>query len=870
MVRHSAGVCIVLLSACSPPQADPATPRQCSSTVVIETQSDLDAFGDTTCVLGDLIIGRTVENFCSNLTPPFRAFDLSKAFRSLESVSGEIRFTDVAIGPKVSFPALKSTSKVEICHDEGETEFDFPLLERGSVIAPKPASLNLPSLVQSDEIRINIVGSEFKLPRLATARRLHVGQFSKLVMPKLNEVSESLNLGMSYNRQKSASVVLAPVLETVKMLTVFSAFGEGCSGQKTLFPKLKNVVGNATFGIRNTEGCKLELRELETIGGRLGFDPKDGALDVSLPKLLEADEIQFGKFTKGFDAPVLEKLKTLRVFTGNQLERLSLPNVKNVTFLSIQSNANLKIVELNALESVPFRFEWRGETHPEIRASIPLTNAGELILQGTSLRDWPFPFLQSANSLVVKQNPNLEHATSKELNKFSNSVVACANGGSRPCSFKAPRAEEMKYRKSSYREGSKAYGFYGIRDFMALSMGKGVSEEELKRSAERALRRFKKKYRIELKSGDLFTAFSGGIPASSSKFVSVNPSIVAYLFDKRRPRELRRIVLYRWNSDATQLKVVGEMKLPRPKPGQPQAKVYMGRYSLVVVQSEDKPGQFGPVLTVRAFVNGRAKKLPSINLGRQGKDRFAVDSPVQHIKVADEGGTLRISVAGQQHDPSRAPMVFRLIDGKWVGEAALQNVYPPGESFSPKGEERAALKFHRSQMKSKMKYPRDAKGRIKVGGCTFNVAPPKCARGTTEGRGSKGESLCLDSNGKIHGKVVRWYDASGCLQNVSGRGNRSGNVSARLVSRYVHGIETGPRIEYDSNGKPMRVTRFDRKGVLHGRMLSRVTSDKSGVYYKGRKVGLWSSQFGSIVDAEYYPFDPNESVVRGIRLYLDD
>ncbi len=98
-------------------------------------------------------------------------------------------------------------------------------------------------------------------------------------------------------------------------------------------------------------------------------------------------------------------------------------------------------------------------------------------------------------------------------------------------------------------------------------------------------------------------------------------------------------------------------------------------------------------------------------------------------------------------------------------------------------------------------------------------------------------------------------------------------AALRFFTTYSDGVEVGPRIAFDPDGRTIRETNYNAKGQLHGRMLSRDPAEKSGVYYQGKKIGSWSNKLDAIVarnnvwyqhHADFYPFGDDDVVVHDI------
>jgi len=297
-------------------------------TVVLETQADVDAFGQKgiTAVGGNLVIGRTVgTDSITSLVPlaqlkeiaysliiyPTYSSDNLSGLEKLEKVGGEIRMEGVQNLEKVAFPALKSAGAIYIKNTLiGSAEFtELTSVSKDFILDCPLAETRFPNLkVVGGKLWLNTVNdsgamlSRISFPALEEAGSVYFNYFksvTKVELPELKKVGD-----MNFTQLTMLSVIIAskleistgtitipstpylpevsfPALTQVKNLTIDS---------KTIlvldFPKLKTVAERLAIQNARVDGIS-DFKVLERVEGELYLYELSQMTTLKLPATLQ-------------------------------------------------------------------------------------------------------------------------------------------------------------------------------------------------------------------------------------------------------------------------------------------------------------------------------------------------------------------------------------------------------------------------------------------------------------------------------------------------------------------------------------------------------------------------------------------------------
>lgn len=853
--------CVVALTAagCGADEEAPAKQEHkwtnCSPSISIESQPDFEKLIGIKCINGDLTIGPTLDSLCGLAPLPYTKLNIGDAFAELESVSGYIRFTSVDVGNSVDFPKLESTSTVEMCMSRGPTDFGFPVLRRGGLKANTIERLEMKKLEEATRIEINDMKAPLILPVLRSAGTILIRNNKLQVsLPNLVAVAENLSIS-GQNHGGSTLVHDFPKLESVGEAYYPVWFRTPCAGPVALFPKLRTAE-NLRFAMINDASCDVILPALESSTKSMSFEVKKNRMNIVIPSLVDAKWVSTSGNVASLDMPNLLELDRFGGTAG--LERLSLPKVSKIRLMSLMGSDSLKHVDLSSLKSVE-AFHLTGAKHAVKIIAPELESGGTIsVVNNTGMSDWPFPKLSQASKITVSGNTHLDMSKVESLKDRGSRIQNCGNGGQPPCTWtldiKAQRLDRLNLHTRYQTFRNREYA-YDAGDLSAKARKVNLTMDELLAATHRAIGRKNKGAKYILKA----PRFGG---AQSAAFFGNNDEVLlhAYVIDKKRNHDLRKAVILKLGKSSKTLGVLASISLPKSEPNGRPWEAFSTTGGVVLLRvSEPKGERWGPVVEMHALREGAFEKLPEIDLGRIAKDRWVADSPALTLSLALDGGELQVAFAWRDHRPDHLPIVVRLKGDKWIPNEELQNTFAENQSYEPPPGALESRAFYREEMKKKKAARRLPKRPKRVGKCRYVLPPPKCRQGTKR-IGSPTESYCVDGDGKKNGIYREWH-SPGCSDGRSPTPNgqrTSAPVRPKYETRFVHGVEVGPRIEFDRSGAFESRTPLNAEGQPHGRMTTADATMESGVYMNGKKIGFWTKERGSMVEMKFYPFDGSD------------
>ena len=436
-------------------------------TVILETQADVDAFGQQgiTFIDGNLIIGRTAgTDSITSLAPlsglkevvyaftlqPTCAITGLEGLENLEHVGGtfQIGGTTTATGLKhleiLTLPALKTVG-------------GFSLLNTVTFIVELPELTNVSKL-----LNLNCPLYQLQLPQLQTAGTLTLAAASnastslaQISLPALEEVEGNITVsylssvaklslpelkklgGFSFSGMTLLSFIYAPKLEETTGTMSFSSL----NGLVELsFPALKQA------GTLTVSSCKnlsiLEVPKLETAGAiNLNNVPLNGIADFTALKTAKSISIT-GVPLNITDFTVLETAGTITLSNISDWTIVTIPAaVQRIDILSVSATGTNK---------PPDEINVKGKNIGELRIGATAKVIGDDKYNGT-LRvegnnyEQTFPVLEGfseVDSLSVVSNM-MNNVHIKGIRKIKKSVNLTTNYSGYPYEFSMPDIEEI-------------------------------------------------------------------------------------------------------------------------------------------------------------------------------------------------------------------------------------------------------------------------------------------------------------------------------------------------------------------------------------------------------------------------------------------
>jgi hypothetical protein len=395
-----------------------------SGTVILETQAELDAFGQQgiTFLDGSLIIGRTTGvDSITSLAPLAGlkeiAYSLTLnatcAIAGLEGLEGLEYAGVLQIGALphleiLTLPALKTAGSVTV---QNTVTFivEFPALERVSKLFSLNCPLyrlSLPQLQKAGSLTLAAASNastslaQIDLPALKEVEGnvavSNLSSVTKLNLPELKKAG-----GFSFNGMTKLSFIYALKLEETTGTMNFS----NLSGLTELnFPELKHV------SILTVSSCKnlsmLELPKLEEVTETITFSGLSGLAELRLPVLKRTGSLTVSSCItlSMLEIPKLEEITVAMSFSGlTGLSNLRLPALKQLgTTITVSSCEKLSVLEVPQLETAK-SISLNGVSLNGIAGFTALQTAETVSL--TSLLNWTtttFPAaIQRIDALII-------------------------------------------------------------------------------------------------------------------------------------------------------------------------------------------------------------------------------------------------------------------------------------------------------------------------------------------------------------------------------------------------------------------------------------------------------------------------------------
>ncbi|MDR0694061.1 MAG: DUF5018 domain-containing protein [Prevotellaceae bacterium] len=437
-----------------------------NGTIVLETQADVDAFGQrgVTFIDGNLTIGRTAgEDSITSLAPlaslkevvyaftlqPTCAITALDGLENLERVGGVLQFggTTTATGLKhletLTLPALKQAGSISL--DNTITFIiELPALERVSKLFSLGCphyQLQLPRLQYAGTLTLAALSNastslaQIDLPALEEVEGnitvSNLNSVTKLNLPELKKAG-----GFSFGTMTLLSFIYAPKLEETTGTMTFATKGL----TEISFPALRKA-GTLTVTAKNI--AVLELPKLETAEAiTLNNVPLNGSINLTALKTAKSISLT-GVPVSIADFTALESAGTITLSNLSGWTTVTIPaGVQRIDVFSVSAT--------NGTYTSPLEVNVRGKNIGELQIGVTAKVIGDDTYNGT-LRingngyNQTFPELEGFSEVDTLSvvSASMMNVHIKGIRKIKKSVNLTTNYSGYPYEFSMPDIEEI-------------------------------------------------------------------------------------------------------------------------------------------------------------------------------------------------------------------------------------------------------------------------------------------------------------------------------------------------------------------------------------------------------------------------------------------